>query len=285
MNKKLIKILILIVLVIVSISVVMLLNTKADFIIKNTFLRITTNEISKVEEIDTINSTSINLMELLDLENVYLDDSLMLVNKKYPLSQSYEADTVFLEERKVSVNSCIENSWYNLSEDILQQFDKTLYISSAYRTQEDQIRIKNEEGDTAQEPGCSEHQTGLAVDVFVEGFSGEGFIDSEEGQFINKKCGDYGFIIRYPAVAKAKTGITFEPWHLRYVGYPHSKIINESYISFEGYVSLFKNNKWYSYEDYIIIRTDSAELEVPTEFEKAVVSFDNMGGAILTFKI
>lgn len=285
MNKKIIKILILIALVVVSILVVMLLNTKTDFIIKNTFSRIVTNETSRVEQIDTINSTSLNLMELLDFENVYLDDSLMLVNKKHPLSESYEADTVFLEERNVSVNTCIENSWYNLSEDVLQQFDKTLYISSAYRTQEDQIRIKNEEGDTAQEPGCSEHQTGLAVDIFVEGFSGEGFINSEEGQFINENCGDYGFIIRYPAFAKAKTCIAYEPWHLRYVGYPHSKIINKSYISFEDYIYLFDNNEWYSYEDYIIIRTDSAEVEVPSEFESAVVSFDNMGGAILTFKI
>ena len=83
----------------------------------------------------------------------------------------------------------------------------------------------------------------------MKNYAGESFIKSESGQFINENCGDYGFIIRYPIFGEKKTGIPYEPWHLRYVGYPHSRIINQSKITFEEYIDFFETGKFYKYEN------------------------------------
>lgn len=52
---------------------------------------------------------------------------------------------------------------------------------------------------------------------------------------------DYGFIERYAKDKESITGISHEPWHFRYVGYPHSKIITEQVFSLEEYTEFIKN--------------------------------------------
>ena len=67
-------------------------------------------------------------------------------------------------------------------------------------------------------PGCSEHETGLAIDV------GE----AREAR--------YGFIERYPKGAQAVTGIGHEPWHFRYVGWPHAGLMAQRGVTLEEYI-------------------------------------------------
>ena len=76
---------------------------------------------------------------------------------------------------------------------------------------------------------CSEHQTGLAIDL---GLASEE-IDVIRPNFpysgvcaaFRKQAADYGFILRYPAGKEAVTGIAYEPWHFRYVGVPHARFM------------------------------------------------------------
>lgn len=71
------------------------------------------------------------------------------------------------------------------------------------------------------EPGQSEHQTGLAMDVSCArvGFRlVEEFADTPEGRWLADNAPGFGFIIRYPAGSESITGYMYEPWHLRYVG-------------------------------------------------------------------
>ena len=49
-------------------------------------------------------------------------------------------------------------------------------------------------------------------------------------------CWKYGFILRFPKDKEAITGITYEPWHYRYVGEEAAKAITESGISLEEYL-------------------------------------------------
>lgn len=71
-------------------------------------------------------------------------------------------------------------------------------------------------------PGTSEHQTGLAMDVTVQGnddvLLSQSFGETEAGQYIKENAYQYGFIIRYPEGKETITGYSYEPWHLRYVG-------------------------------------------------------------------
>lgn len=90
-------------------------------------------------------------------------------------------------------------------------------------------------------PGHSEHQTGLAVDVGLN-LPDIDFIcpafpeDGVCGRF-RSRAADFGFILRYPAGREAVTGIANEPWHFRYVGLPHSKIIEEKKLTLEEYLN------------------------------------------------
>jgi len=77
-------------------------------------------------------------------------------------------------------------------------------------------------------PGCSEHQTGLAIDVaLAEDGEPIDFIrpyfpyDGLAGRF-RFYAADYGFVERYPAGKEAVTGIAHEPWHFRFVGRRHA---------------------------------------------------------------
>ncbi|MFD0960645.1 M15 family metallopeptidase [Paenibacillus chungangensis] len=70
-------------------------------------------------------------------------------------------------------------------------------------------------------PGTSEHETGLAIDV--SGSDGkcaaaDCFGETEESDWLQEHCAEYGFIVRYPEGKDDITGYQYEPWHLRYVG-------------------------------------------------------------------
>lgn len=262
----------------------LIIGNDVKFAVTDYCSRISTCEINKVKPAESMGTKTVSLEEFLGYENVSTDESLLLVNGKNRIGENYTPQLVENKERQVEMNVCAKESFDLLSKALLNETGETLYISSAYRDFEKQKEIKNEEGETAQEAGCSEHQTGLALDVFVQYSAGEEFIKSESGQFVNKNCGDYGFIIRYPLFAKNKTGIGYEPWHLRYVGFPHSRIISKSRISLEEYIDFFEVGKFYTYENYIITRQNTENIFVPKNFESAVVSEDNTGSVIITFK-
>ena len=67
-------------------------------------------------------------------------------------------------------------------------------------------------------PGTSEHELGLAVDLTYDGTLLQSFGSSRQGKWLAAHCGEYGFILRYPADKQMVTGIIYEPWHFRYVG-------------------------------------------------------------------
>ncbi|MGN1316581.1 MAG: D-alanyl-D-alanine carboxypeptidase family protein [Acutalibacteraceae bacterium] len=262
----------------------LIVGNDVKFAVTDYFSRISTCAINKVKTSESTGMKTVSLEEFSSYENVSVDESLLLVNDKNRIDENYAPQLIEHKERQVEMNVCAKESFDLLSETLLKETGEILYISSAYRDFEKQKEIKNEKGETAQEAGCSEHQTGLALDAFVQYSAGEGFIKSESGQFINKNCGDYGFIIRYPRFAKNKTGIGYEPWHLRYVGLPHSKIISKSKITLEEYIDFFEVGKFYTYENYIITRQNTENIFVPKNFESAVVSEDNTGSVIITFK-
>ena len=90
-------------------------------------------------------------------------------------------------------------------------------VTSGYRSYQRQVEVyAQSEPGKAQQPGASEHQTGLAFDVTVE--TADGFENTPQYAWLMEHAHEYGFIQRYPANKADVTGISYEPWHYRYVG-------------------------------------------------------------------
>lgn len=85
---------------------------------------------------------------------------------------------------------------------------------------------------TASLPGCSEHQSGLAVDINATG----GTSSYTAYAWLAKNAYKYGFILRYPSGKESITGIEYEPWHYRYVGIGEAEKIKDSGLCLEEYL-------------------------------------------------
>ena len=90
-------------------------------------------------------------------------------------------------------------------------------------------------------PGTSEHQLGLTVDICS--VSNQNLDDSQEDtatqQWLMANCYKYGFILRYPSDKSEITGISYEPWHYRYVGKENAKFIYDHNLCLEEYLHAF----------------------------------------------
>lgn len=91
-------------------------------------------------------------------------------------------------------------------------------------------------------PGASEHQLGLAADILeykdqpMESYiGGSGLM-----LWLEENCADYGFVIRYPADKTHITGISYEPWHLRYVGPEVAAYMMERGLCLEEFLALYE---------------------------------------------
>jgi len=93
---------------------------------------------------------------------------------------------------------------------------------------------------TIQLPGCSEHETGLAMDITRKGVwrADPGFHGTKEFNWLTAHAQEYGFILRYPQGKEHITGISYEPWHWRFVGEKAAQEIRKSGQCLEEYLNL-----------------------------------------------
>jgi D-alanyl-D-alanine carboxypeptidase len=91
-------------------------------------------------------------------------------------------------------------------------------------------------------PGASEHQSGLALDVTIDGTLRQSFGETKAGKWIADNCQRFGFILRYPQDKTGVTQIIYEPWHLRYVGVPHAAFMKEMNLCLEEYIRRVADN-------------------------------------------
>ncbi|MBB6731795.1 D-alanyl-D-alanine carboxypeptidase family protein [Cohnella sp. CBP 2801] len=93
-------------------------------------------------------------------------------------------------------------------------------------------------------PGASEHQTGLAVDVGLAGedtdYIRPDFPDNGVCADFRRLAAQFGFVQRYREEKTPITGIACEPWHYRYVGFPHSAIMEREGLCLEEYTEYVK---------------------------------------------
>jgi len=103
-----------------------------------------------------------------------------------------------------------------------------LTVRSAYRSYASQAAwYRTGDHNLVAPPGASEHQSGLAADLaWRKGATlvrGTDLGTSKAGAWLRRHAAEFGFIVRYPPGTQAITGISFEPWHFRYVGLEAAK--------------------------------------------------------------
>lgn len=147
-------------------------------------------------------------------------------------------------------------------------------------------------------PGCSEHQTGLAIDLAVKkddiDFICPDFPYTGICQTFRERAARFGFVERYPCGKEEITGIAQEPWHFRYVGTPHAEIMASNHLVLEEYHEFLKKYP-YGERHYLYAAQGAsfavsylkAQTEGDTRFEIAdhaavSVSGNNVDGYIIT---
>lgn len=112
--------------------------------------------------------------------------------------------------------------------DAASKAGQSFIVSSAYRSYYDQVATYNywvevngsqaEADKVSARAGYSDHQTGLAVDLKLDGCVLECFGTTTQYQWLAAHAAEYGFIRRYPEGLASITGYEPEAWHWRYVG-------------------------------------------------------------------
>lgn len=179
--------------------------------------------------------------------------NLVLVNADFPMQAEDEKELIPVGEQYPEV--LLKHKAVKFLELIFQKINSGHKIVpvSGYRSAKEQTDIyetslrDNGEAFTQKFvalPYHSEHQTGLAIDLGLKKkvidficpeFPYDGICDE-----FRKAAPDYGFIERYPNGKEQITGIAHEPWHFRYVGYPHSKIMSTNNYTLEEYIEFVK---------------------------------------------
>ena len=98
-------------------------------------------------------------------------------------------------------------------------------------------------GQTLALPGCSEHSTGLAADLGTEHAEDvePELYKTPVGKWLCANAADFGFILRYPRMKEHLTGISYEPWHYRYVGREAAKLMTENGICLEEFLPFYSD--------------------------------------------
>lgn len=181
---------------------------------------------------------------------------LILVNARHPLRDPAQPYLVPPDSRYPQIT--MERQAARLLSAALQAADPdgAIVPVSGWRSQAQQQAIWDDTMKTEGEiftrqyvalPGCSEHQTGLAMDLalsapeidFIRPHFPE---DGVCGRF-RQLAARYGFVQRYRRHKEPLTGIAEEPWHFRYVGVPHACLMEENDLCLEEYGDFVRENR------------------------------------------
>lgn len=159
---------------------------------------------------------------------------LVLVNREHPWTRGEPEDLVAVDGGPVLLRSRAAEALNALMAELGDGWREITAVSG-WRSRKEQQTIWDqalaEHGETftgsyVARPGCSEHQTGLAIDLGERraevDFLCPEFPDTGICGRFRAAAAEFGFVLRYPAGKEAVTGIAHEPWHFRYVGVPHA---------------------------------------------------------------
>lgn len=241
---------------------------------------------SKLNERDLLHNYT---LETFAAEQSKLTDELVLVNREHAYKdvpqqlihiEKGSSDLIRVTEH-MEMQPQVYKAMIDLAEAAVRDGISTLQLNSAYRSADHQAILYEQYGeDYALPANYSEHQTGLAIDIGVTTGKIEG---TAAEKWLAKNAAAYGFVLRYPAHKVDVTNIAFEPWHFRYVGLPHSLIMQDEDLVLEEYLDYLQAQKVVEYKlgmhTYVVqyVKNDSTtELKVPSgQFSYATTANDD----------
>ncbi|MBQ7670921.1 MAG: D-alanyl-D-alanine carboxypeptidase family protein [Clostridia bacterium] len=176
---------------------------------------------------------TVHVAERPKVEGATYIQGILVVNKTYALPADYSPgvdpeaqtalDEMFAAAAAEGVYLRVDNGFRSYD---LQSWLYNYYVSVDGKAAADTYSAR---------PGHSEHQTGLAFDLYPVSDS---FAYTAEGIWTNENCWKYGFIIRYPQGKESITGFKYEPWHIRYLGKEIAKKVHDSGLCLEEYLGI-----------------------------------------------
>lgn len=153
--------------------------------------------------------------------------------------------------------------------DATKNQDIYLTENSGYRSGEVQDSLYSDKPSAECPQGCSEHHTGLSVDVRAWLDNGTfPYITSSDTScvqiysWLNANCYKYGFIQRYPESKFTVTKSNHYACHYRYVGYPHALAMMRNDLCLEEYLAVLAARHTYEGTHYIINGEDGVTYEI-----------------------
>lgn len=186
--------------------------------------------------------------EVTDVSDKYL----VLANKFHSLPENYDVGTIkqfslSYAFGEVSAEETCYNAFIAMA-NAARNDNITLILTDGYRSYEEQKKLfddmvtnKGEQYalEYAAKPGTSEHETGLALDIFTYGAVMETFKTTETYAWLHEHSYKYGFIERYPEGKNYLTGYAPEAWHYRYVGIDIATKVKEEGITYDEYYAFY----------------------------------------------
>ena len=185
-----------------------------------------------------------------DIEKGYA----LLVNKHTELGVEYVPDDLvdipwkYRFNDEVQIREEVYNNFVNMW-DAAYEDGIYLVVDSGYRSASEQDSVykyyENLYGtkyadSIAARPGFSEHQTGLALDIYSkENSSAKTFDTSESFKWLSENSYKYGFILRYPNEKDEITGYNYESWHYRFIGVELAKKVHETNLTYDEYYAFY----------------------------------------------
>lgn len=163
----------------------------------------------------------------------YHDPLLQYVSHSNLISQDFIPDDLELFPLASNGEQYLPNM---VNQDLQRMFLKaqqdgiSLYLISGYRSYDQQKQLydyylekygQTYVDETDDYPAGSEHQLGLGVDLGDASRQDElelSFENTDAFAWLFAHSTEFGFILRYPKGSQHLTGLSYHPWHFRYVG-------------------------------------------------------------------
>lgn len=180
------------------------------------------------------------------------DWNLTLVNRWNPIPEDYGTPPLTTLNNGQRIDGRILDNLQTMF-DAMRAQGLSPEVTAGYRTRGEQQQImddkvaelrgqgmprrsaEREAGRWVAEPGTSEHELGLAVDVNAVNHN-----DAQANQnvydWLAAHAWEHGFILRYTDAKAKTTGTAGEAWHYRYVGAEAAKSMQESGQCLEEYL-------------------------------------------------
>ncbi|WP_241153387.1 M15 family metallopeptidase [Enterococcus mediterraneensis] len=223
----------------------------------------TTVSKEKTAQKEAVKTQAVKQSAFADLPDVSVNDwQLVLVSPDHHIKKEVSADQLVTINGGQQIDRRIEGAYNDLVSSA-KKAGINLRLISAFRSVSDQEAVfsariaqlmsqnnlseadaKKKAMETMTEPGFSEHHTGLAIDVVDEQWLAsnpnmildESYSKKPGAKWLQANAYKYGFIVRYPDGKEDITKITYEPWHLRYVGKESAAYIEKHHITLEEYI-------------------------------------------------